>query len=81
MVDDIIATGRTLIEAAKALKNLGAAHVAAAATHGIFSDGAYQRLATSSLEKIYVTNTIKDHYTQNIEVYNITPFIQANLKK
>ena len=41
LVDDIIATGSTIIEACHALKKLGALEISAAATHGIFSGNAY----------------------------------------
>lgn len=81
LVDDIIATGRTLVEAAQALKNLGAQQISAAATHGIFSDGAYERLENSPLEKVYITNTIRDSYNKIIQVYNIAPFIEEIIKK
>jgi ribose-phosphate pyrophosphokinase len=59
IVDDIVSTGYTLIEAAQVLKNAGATSVAAAVTHGVFSAGAVERLEKSILESITVTNSIK----------------------
>lgn len=76
LVDDMISTGRTIIEAANALKNLGATSISAAATHGIFAGDAAERIEKSCLEKIYVTNTIKQKSNRNIQVYDIGPFIE-----
>ncbi len=79
LVDDIISTGRTIIEACNALKNLGAAKISAAATHGIFSGDAQERISASALEKVYITNTInfvpKSNLTK-INVVDIAQFIE-----
>jgi ribose-phosphate pyrophosphokinase len=44
IVDDIIATGGTILEAASQLKDQGAKEVLAACTHGLFAQGALQKL-------------------------------------
>lgn len=80
LVDDIISTGSTMIEAAQALKKLGATHVAAAATHGIFSPGAFERLAASTLEKMYVTNTIMHAPHEKIEVVDVSAFVESIIR-
>ncbi|GAC1353463.1 MAG: ribose-phosphate pyrophosphokinase [Herpetosiphon sp.] len=59
IVDDMISTGGTLIEAAKALKARGAERVFACATHGIFAGAAFDQIGLSPLEEIVVTNTIQ----------------------
>jgi ribose-phosphate pyrophosphokinase len=76
LIDDIISTGRTLVQAAQELKKLGATSIAAAATHGIFSPGSYQLLENSIIEKVSVTNTIAQHLQGKITVFDISPFIQ-----
>ncbi len=78
IVDDIISTGTTLISVAHALKERGASTVSAAATHGVFSDGAHTLLDESPLiERIYVTNTlVQDTTWDKITILNIAPFIQ-----
>jgi ribose-phosphate pyrophosphokinase len=81
LVDDMISTGSTLIEACRALINLGASEVAAAATHGIFSSDAYERLEESQLKKIYVTNTLNCFSKGKIEVTDISTFIESILMK
>jgi ribose-phosphate pyrophosphokinase len=58
IVDDMISTGGTLVEAAKTLRERGAEHVFACATHGIFAGAAFDQMADSYLEEIVVTNTI-----------------------
>ncbi len=58
IVDDMISTGGTLIEAAKALRARGAQRVFACATHGIFAGASFAQFQDSPLEEIIVTNTI-----------------------
>lgn len=59
IIDDMIDTAGTLVEAAKALKDKGALKVIAAATHPIFSPPAIDRIRESSeLEQVIVTDTI-----------------------
>lgn len=56
--DDMISTGGTLAEAAKALKERGAESVIACATHGIFAGNALQLIGDSVMEEVLVTDTI-----------------------
>lgn len=58
IVDDIISTGRTLLQAADMLFDQGARSVYAAVTHPVLSPGAAERLQASRLEGVIVTNTI-----------------------
>jgi ribose-phosphate pyrophosphokinase len=60
LVDDMIDTAGTLCAAAETVMEEGAARVIACATHGVFSDPAYERLApeNSGIERIVVTDTI-----------------------
>jgi ribose-phosphate pyrophosphokinase len=58
LVDDMIATAGTLCAAAQTVIDEGAARVISCATHGVFSDNAYERLADSAIERIVVTDTI-----------------------
>lgn len=72
IVDDIISTGRTIVHAAYELKNRGATYVAAAAFHGIFAPGARDYLQVSSLDSIFVTNTIGQQPRGKIAVVDIS---------
>jgi ribose-phosphate pyrophosphokinase len=60
LVDDMIDTAGTLCAAAETVLEKGATRVIACATHGVFSDPAYERLAyeSSGIERIVVTDTI-----------------------
>ena len=58
LIDDMIDTGGTLVAAADAVAEQGAGHVLAAATHGLFSGPAIERISGSAIEKVVVTNTL-----------------------
>ena len=58
LVDDIIDTGGTIVQAAEALMDKGAKEVFAACTHALLSGRAKEVLSSSVLKKIIVTNTI-----------------------
>ncbi len=58
ILDDIIDSGGTLCNAAKALKDNGAKTVSAYITHGVLSDPAVERIGSSVLREVVITNTI-----------------------
>ena len=58
LIDDMVDTAGTLCVAAKALKDEGALKVVAYITHAVLSGGAVERVATSSLDELVVTDTI-----------------------
>lgn len=58
IIDDIIDTAGTLCAAAQVLHEKGAKSVYAAATHGVFSPPAIERIEKSVLTKVLVTDTI-----------------------
>ena len=58
MIDDMVDTAGTLCQAASALKDHGAASVAAYITHAVLSGPAVSRIADSELDEIVVTDTI-----------------------
>jgi ribose-phosphate pyrophosphokinase len=58
IVDDLIDTGGTLCNAARAVMDNGARRVVACATHGVFSGPALQRIDESPLDEVVVTNSI-----------------------
>ena len=57
--DDMIDTAGTMVEAAKALKRLGAGDIYLCATHAVFSGLAVQRLTEAPIVEVAVTNTIQ----------------------
>jgi ribose-phosphate pyrophosphokinase len=58
LIDDMVDTAGTLCVAAKALKDEGALKVVAYITHAVLSGGAVERVASSSLDELVVTDTI-----------------------
>jgi ribose-phosphate pyrophosphokinase len=58
LVDDMVDTAGTLCLAAQALKDEGASKVVAYITHAVLSGGAVERIATSALDELIVTDTI-----------------------
>jgi ribose-phosphate pyrophosphokinase len=58
ILDDMIDTAGTLVQAAEAVAKEGASSVMAAATHAVLSGKAKDRIRESSLQEVVVTNTI-----------------------
>jgi len=58
LVDDVIASGQTLVEAARLLHAAGAARVEAVATHGLYAPGAREALAAARIESVLATDAI-----------------------
>jgi ribose-phosphate pyrophosphokinase len=58
VVDDMISTGGTIVEAADVLKERGAVEVLACATHPVFADGAIGALMDSQLSELVITDTV-----------------------
>jgi ribose-phosphate pyrophosphokinase len=58
LIDDMIDTAGTIVAAAEQLAERGASSVFCAATHGVFSGPAIDRLKNSVVEKIVITNTL-----------------------
>ena len=77
IVDDMIDTGGTLSEAVKLVCEHGAATIRIAATHGIFSGGAAERLARLPIGGILVTNTLPQVRHAKIRCLDIVPSILA----
>jgi len=79
IVDDMIDTGGTISEAVKLVSQQGARWIRLAATHGIFSAGARDRLYRLPVEQILVTNTLPQIRYPKIRTLNIAPLIQGAL--
>lgn len=78
VVDDMIDTGGTILAAARALKNSGAARVLVAATHAVFSEPAAERLSDPLIDRVIVTNTLPitpEKEFATLDVLSIAPLI------
>ncbi len=60
VIDDMIDTGGTIVKAAEALFEKGAADVIVAATHGILSGDAVDRFKNCPVSEVVVTDTLPD---------------------
>jgi ribose-phosphate pyrophosphokinase len=85
ILDDMIDTGCTTIQAASALKEKGAERVVAACTHAVLSDNAVEKVDNSVLEELIVTNTIppdsKKEQCGKLTVLSIAPLIGEAIKR
>jgi ribose-phosphate pyrophosphokinase len=59
LVDDIVDSGGTLVNAAEALLDHGATLVTAYITHGVLSGGAVARIMSSRLKELVITDSIQ----------------------
>lgn len=84
LVDDMIDTAGTICQAADLIKSKGAKSVSAAATHGLLSGPALERLDASALEHIFLTDTVtlREEVTKHskITVVPVAPLIAEAIK-
>jgi ribose-phosphate pyrophosphokinase len=84
LVDDIVATANTIVNAAYTLKESGIETIHAYATHGIFSGNALAKIDESPIERFFVTDTLPptQKLTQcpKIEIISIAPLIEKIIK-
>lgn len=85
IVDDMIDTAGTLCKAAEALVAQGAAKVSAAATHGVLSGEALDRLNASALARVWVTNSLDQTENQRrcprLQVIDLAPLLATAIKR
>ena len=85
IVDDIIDSGGTIINAAKALKSRGAKEVYVYITHGVLSGDAVKKIKNSVIKNLVVTDTIdngeKTKNVKNIEVLPISSLMGEAIKR
>jgi ribose-phosphate pyrophosphokinase len=85
ILDDMVDTGGTTIQAASALKEKGAKNVIAACTHAVLSGKAVEKVNNSVLEELIVTNTIpldsKKEKCKKLTVLSIATLIGEAIKR
>jgi ribose-phosphate pyrophosphokinase len=84
MVDDIIATGSSLVEAAKALREAGAKKIFAAVTHGILSENAVQKINNSHIDSLVITDSIplgEEKRNHKIKVISVSKLFAEAIKR
>ncbi|HHT84611.1 MAG: ribose-phosphate diphosphokinase [Bacillota bacterium] len=75
LLDDMIDTGGSIVEAARALRQEGASSVRACATHPVFSGKAPANIPEAKLDQLVVTNTIPiaESMKSVVEVISVAP--------
>lgn len=73
LVDDLIDTGGTIAEAVKVLKDSGAKSVIVAATHGVLSPPAAQRLSECGATEVVITDTLPIKAEKRFDKLTILP--------
>ncbi|NAZ83831.1 ribose-phosphate diphosphokinase [Kineococcus sp. R8] len=84
LVDDLIDTAGTIVQAAEALKANGAADVIATSTHAVLSGPAVDRLKNSPISELVVTNTLPISEAQTfpqLTVLSIAPLIARAIRE
>lgn len=85
ILDDMIDTAGTLTQAAGALKQNGAAAIYAAASHGVLSGPAIDRLNGSVIEEVLLTDSIplgdKAERTSKVKVLSVAPLLAEAIRR
>ena len=85
IVDDIIDSGGTIVNAAKILKQKGASDVHVYVTHGVLSGNAVDKINSSKIKNLVITDTInnsdKVKKAKNIEILTISHLVGEAIKR
>ena len=83
--DDMVATGGTLVHAAKFLKEKGARNIYACMTHGLFSGTAIEKLSDAPIKELVVTDTIpqedRGRKLKNVTVLSVSKLFGEAIKR
>src|SRR5690606_21479156 len=85
IVDDMIDTGGTICNASEILQDEGAAEIIVAATHAVLSDPAPERLRSSKIGEVVVTNTLPlppaARQIEKLKVLSIAPLLARAIRE
>lgn len=85
LIDDMIDTAGTIVNAAKALKEMGAKDVYACCTHGVFSGPAALRLKDSAISELVVLDTIDIsadmRALENVTLLSVAPVFSEAIRR
>lgn len=82
IVDDMIASGKTIVESAKLLAKQGVSKIYVFATHPVFSQEAPELLQQSEVEKVFVTNSVlvpEEKKFEKLEILSISEMVAKEL--
>ena len=84
VIDDMIDTAGTLIQAVEAVKREGARRVLACAVHGVLSGPAIKRIESSALEEVVITNSVPltpEKANRKIHVLSVAPHLAEAIRR
>jgi ribose-phosphate pyrophosphokinase len=84
LVDDMIATGRSLVEAVKFVRAQGAKDIYACGTHPVFSGQAPELIRNSALKEVTVTDTIplaNPELNHKVRVLSVAPLFGEAIRR
>ncbi len=85
LIDDMIDTAGTIVNAAKALKEMGAKDIYACCTHGVFSGPALERIKNSTIKELVVLDTInlspELRALDNITLLSVAPIFAEAIRR
>jgi len=84
IVDDMVATAGSLVEAVEAIRNSGALDIYAAITHPVLAAPAVERIKKSAIKELVVTDTIpisKEKTSAKIKVLSVAPLLGEAIKR
>ena len=81
--DDLVDTAGTLCQVAQSIKEQGAAKIVAAATHGVLSRDAIERIDKSPIEEIIFSDTIPVNASKSakIKIVSVAPLLAEAIKR
>ncbi|MDI6616954.1 MAG: ribose-phosphate diphosphokinase, partial [Syntrophaceae bacterium] len=85
ILDDMIDTAGTVVQAAEAIRNEGAKEVSVCCTHPVLSGPAIERLSTPAIKEVIVTDTIplneKAQSCKKIKVLSMSGILSESIKR
>jgi ribose-phosphate pyrophosphokinase len=84
IIDDMIDTAGTLIQAVEAVKREGARRVLACGVHPVLSGPAIKRIASSEIEELVITNSVPlspDKQLSKIRVLSVAPLLAEAIRR
>jgi len=84
VIDDMIDTAGTLIQAVEAVKREGARRVLACAIHGVLSGPALKRIEESPLEEVIITNSVPltpGKVSPKVHVLSVAPLLAEAIRR
>ncbi len=84
ILDDILATGHTVISASEVAKKYGARRVVVAVSHGLLVEDAIKNIDDSCIDKVYITDSIRvtdDRKSDKIEVIGVSKLFADTIER